>query len=96
MTPAVSGRNTGLNTRHVPLLIRCRPMMRRFSGSATPAAPIALVLAVLATLLVPAVAQATTKQYVLPHPKREHCRAHRAPTRSHGGALWEHVGGGRP
>jgi hypothetical protein len=34
------------------------------------------VLAVLATLLVPAVAQATTKQYVLPHPKREHCRVH--------------------
>jgi len=51
-------------------------MMRRFSGSATPVAPIALVLAVLATLLVPAVAQATTKQYVLKHPKHEHCKAH--------------------
>ncbi len=35
-----------------------------------------VALAVLATLLVPAVAQATTKLYVLPHPKREHCRAH--------------------
>ncbi len=53
-------------------------MMRQFSGSATPVAPIASVLVVLATLLVPAVAQATTKQYVLPHPKREHCRAHYA------------------
>jgi hypothetical protein len=65
-------------------------MMRRFSGSATPVAPIASVLAVLATLLVPAVAQATTKQYVLPHPKREHCRAHyvkkveRVKVREHG------------
>lgn len=30
----------------------------------------------LAALLVSAVAQAATKQYVLPHPSREHCRAH--------------------
>lgn len=51
-------------------------MMRRFSGSATPVAPTASVLAVLVTLLTPAVAQATTKQYVLKHPKHEHCRAH--------------------
>lgn len=28
------------------------------------------------SLAVPALAQAATKQYVLPHPKHEHCRAH--------------------
>jgi hypothetical protein len=34
-----------------------------------------LMLAV-GSLAVPALAQAATKQYVLPHPKHEHCRAH--------------------
>jgi hypothetical protein len=35
-----------------------------------------LMLAVVGLLAVPAVVQAAAKQYVLPHPRHEHCRAH--------------------
>ena len=68
MAPAVSGRDAGLNTRYVPLYAKFPAMMRRFSGSSTPVAPIASVLASAATPAagdssypnVPAVAGAST------------------------------------
>lgn len=54
MTPAVSGHDARLNTRHVPLLDTVPTDDEPLSGHATPAAPIAMARPALAIPATPA------------------------------------------